>query len=77
MTWTDWELRAMNQPVEYSDPRHPDMSPEAIASRLAMVDNLRRLALSLREAGRYPARPVVPARPSETTVHRPHNETTL
>ncbi|MDZ4685237.1 MAG: hypothetical protein SH850_09110 [Planctomycetaceae bacterium] len=33
------------------DPKHPDMSPEAIAARLNMVEQLRRLCVSLRAAG--------------------------
>ena len=37
--------------IEYPDPRHPDMSPEAILARLQMVETLRRLGLSLKEAG--------------------------
>jgi hypothetical protein len=48
----------MDKPLEYPDPRHPDMSPEGIAMRLRHVDDLRRLAISLREAGRHPPRPV-------------------
>ncbi|MDP1797648.1 MAG: hypothetical protein Q8K78_09215 [Planctomycetaceae bacterium] len=33
------------------DPKQPDMSPEAIYERLQMVESLRRLCLSLKEAG--------------------------
>jgi hypothetical protein len=49
----------MTPPVDTPDPRHPDMSPEAIAARLQMVDELRRLTLSLRAAGQQPAKPAI------------------
>jgi hypothetical protein len=42
--------RSGTLPPTGHDPRQPDMSPEAIAARLKMVDELRRLCLSLREA---------------------------
>jgi hypothetical protein len=34
------------------DPKNPDMSPDAIAARLNMVEQLRRLCVSLRAAGK-------------------------
>jgi hypothetical protein len=34
------------------DPKHPDMSPEAIAARLEAVDELRRLCMPLCATGR-------------------------
>lgn len=37
--------------VEPTDPKHPVMSSEAIDERLRMVEQLRRLGLSLKEAG--------------------------
>lgn len=46
--------RTATRPPTGHDPRHPDMSPEAIAARLKMVDELRRLCMSLREAGSAP-----------------------
>jgi hypothetical protein len=49
----------MTPPVELLDPRDPDMSPEAIATRLQMVDELRRLTLSLRAAGKQPSKPAI------------------
>jgi hypothetical protein len=36
---------------ERDDPKNPDMSPEAVERRLRMVESLRRLCLSLKEAG--------------------------
>jgi hypothetical protein len=37
--------------IEFPDPKHPDMSPEAILERLRMVEALRRLGVALKEAG--------------------------
>ncbi len=37
--------------IEDDNPRNPDMSPEAIGSRLQMVDELLTLCLSLKSAG--------------------------
>ncbi len=40
----------MKMPFEYPDPKHPDMSPEAIDQRLRDVGQLYRLGMSLRDA---------------------------
>lgn len=37
--------------VNLPDPKHPDMSPEGIDERLQMVEALRKLGVSLKEAG--------------------------
>lgn len=37
--------------IEYPDPKRPDMTPEAIEQRLQMVEALRKLGMSLKDAG--------------------------
>ncbi len=37
--------------IPLDDPKHPDMSPAAIDRRLRMVESLRKLCVSLKEAG--------------------------
>ena len=39
--------------VDDPDPKHPDMSPEAILERLQMVEALRKLGVSLKVAGEH------------------------
>ena len=40
----------MNSPVEYPDPKHPDMSPEAVERRLRDLSQIYKLGMSLRGA---------------------------
>ena len=37
--------------IEYPDPKCPDMSPEGIERRLHVLEALRKLGLSLKDAG--------------------------
>ena len=40
----------MQPPITISDPRHPDMSPEAIDQRLRELAQIYKLGMSLRDA---------------------------
>lgn len=40
----------MNAPIPIPDPRHPDMSPEAIDQRLRALSQIYRLGMSLQGA---------------------------
>jgi len=40
----------MNSPIEHPDPKHPDMSPEAVERRLRDLSQIYKLGMSLRGA---------------------------
>jgi hypothetical protein len=40
----------MNLPITEPDPKHPDMSPEAIDQRLRQLGQIYKMAMSLRNA---------------------------